>query len=83
MITHRPFNGGISFQMIFENGLNLSIIQHKSSYSDDKTVEIAVLDPNEEFVTRDFIKELDDDVKGWVKADELADLIFEVKNWSN
>ena len=31
----------------------------------------------------DFIKDLDDDVKGYVKADELADLIFEVKNWSN
>lgn len=83
MITHCEYMNGISFQMVFDNGLNLSIIQHDVSYSCKESVEVAILDPAENFVTKDFIKDLNDDVKGHVKADELADLIFEVKNWSN
>ncbi len=79
MIQINDFNNGHTIQLVFANGLNLSILQHDFSYSDkDKTVEIAILKDGE-FVTQDILTDLNDEVKGWVNADDLADIITKVK----
>ena len=46
---------------------------------DSKDCEIAIIHDNI-FCTNKFI-ETDDDIKGWVTADELADVIYKVKNF--
>jgi hypothetical protein len=45
-----------------------------------KNAEIAIWDKNGNWVTKDFIKDLDDDVVGYIEADEIADLIYKVKS---
>lgn len=75
MITIEPFNNGYSIQFVFENGINFLMIQHDSSYSTDKNVEIAVLNDRREFITKEFIEDLDNDIKGWVDADEAVKIM--------
>ena len=82
MITVEQYMNGYSIQYIFENGLNFSMVQHDGSYSDNKSVEIAILDQKGEFITKDFIDGLDDDVKGWVSADEASEVASKVKEWT-
>lgn len=82
------------FWLTFENGYMVSIFNGFGSYSENhfktdllkqtenyiissKNCEIAVI-YNGEFVTRNFV-ECDDSVKGYVSADELADIIYKVK----
>ena len=84
------------FWLTFENGYKISVFNGFGSYSenhfktevcrtpefasvDSKDCEIAVIH-NNIFCTSKFI-ETDDDVKGWVNADELADVIYKVKNF--
>lgn len=83
------------FQLTFENGYTISIINGFGSHSenhfnrnllsisnfdsiDSKDCEIAII-YNNEFVTEKFV-ECGDDVKGYVGADELADIIYRVRN---
>lgn len=82
--------------LTFENGYTISIFNGYGSYSenhfkqdlrqipefasvDSKHCEIAVIYDGI-FCTNTFI-ETDDSVKGWVTADELADVIYKVKNF--
>lgn len=82
--------------LTFENGYKISIFNDYGSYSenrfkqdlisipefasvDSKDCEIAVI-YDDIFCTNTFI-ETDDSVKGWVTADELADVIYKVKNF--
>ena len=84
------------FWLMFENGYKISVFNGYGSYSenhfreelrripefarvDSKDCEIAVL-YNGIFCTDRFI-ETDDSVKGYIKADELADIIYKVKNY--
>jgi hypothetical protein len=70
---------GHTIQFVFENGLNFSMVQHRFSYSTDKNVEIAVIDNEGNFITKDFIDDLNDDVKGWVDADEAISIMEKVR----
>ena len=79
MITIRNHFDGHSVQFVFENGLNFSMIQQSFSHSSNENVEIAVLNKDEEFITRDFIENLHDDVKGWVSADEAVQIMNKVR----
>lgn len=82
--------------LTFENGYKISIFNGYGSYSenhfktelrhipefasvDSKNCEIAILYDGI-FCTDKFI-ETDDSVKGWITADELADIIYRVKNF--
>lgn len=84
------------FKLTFENGYTISVFNGYGSYSenhhreelhyipefasvDSKDCEIAIFYHNT-FVTNSFI-DCSDSVKGWVTADELADVIYEVKNF--
>jgi len=70
---------GHTIQFVFENGLNFSMVQHRFSYSTDKNVKIAVIDNEGNFITKDFIDDLNDDVKGWVDADEAISIMEKVR----
>lgn len=82
--------------LTFENGYKISIFNGYVAYNenrfkqdlfyihgvdsiDSKDCEIAVIYDGR-FCTSTFI-ETDDDVKGYVSADELADVIYKVKNF--
>lgn len=82
--------------LTFENGYTISIFNGYGSYSenhfktelfcvpeyqsiDSKDCEIAIM-RGEVFATSRFI-ECDDSIKGYVSADELADIIYKVKNF--
>lgn len=85
------------FQLIFSNGLCISVQFGAGNYCDNynskdwkqketaksDTSEIAIMDTKKhyEFVTSKIIKDIDDDVKGYVTSDEVADLIIKVKRW--
>lgn len=82
--------------LTFENGYEISIFNGYGSYSenhfreelrripefasvDSKDCEIAIM-YNGIFTTDKFV-ECNDSVKGYVSADELADIIYKVKNF--
>ena len=80
------------FWLTFENGYMISVFNGFGSYSENhfktnlkkhnissKDCEIAII-YNGIFTTDKFLK-CNDDVKGYVSADELADIIYEVKNF--
>ena len=79
MITIRNHADGHSVQFVFENGLNFSMIQHSFSHSSNEDVEVAVLNKEGEFITQDFIENLNDDVKGWISADEAVQIMDKVR----
>lgn len=85
------------FKLKFKNGYEISIINGFGSYSENKfkyelfmpsknsfeikskDCEIAII-YKEEFVTKKFI-DCGDDVLGYISSDELADIIYMVKNY--
>ena len=84
------------FYLTFENGYMISIFNGFGSYSENhfktdllkssencnvssKDCEIAAI-YNQKFVTKKIV-ECNDDVKGYISADELADIIYKVKNF--
>lgn len=82
------------FWLTFENGYTISVFNGYGSYSENylkkelsctsdsinsKNCEIAII-YNEIFVTNNFI-ECTDSVKGYINADELADIIYKVKKF--
>ena len=79
MITIKDIYEGHTVQFVFENGLNFSMVQHRFSYSTDKNVEIAVIDNEGNFITKDFIDNLSDDIKGWANADEVVAIMEKVR----
>lgn len=84
------------FLLTFKNGYTISVFNGVGSYSENhfkkelfNTADLAFTDSedceiaiiyNGALVTRNFI-ECNDDVKGYVSADELADIIYTVKNF--
>lgn len=73
------------FQMIFENGYTISVQFGFGNYCENRfagnnksiNAEIAVFDKSGNFIKVDG---MDDDVKGYCNADEVADYIYKVKN---
>ena len=84
------------FWLTFENGYTISVFNGFGSYSENylkneflknlkhdkiksKDCEIAIM-YNGIFTTNKFV-ECAEDVKGYISADELADIIYKVKNF--
>lgn len=84
------------FWLTFENGCMISVFNGFGSYSENhfrtdllknlencnvnsKDCEIAIIHHNM-FITSSFV-ECSDSVKGYVSADELANIIYKVKNF--
>ena len=77
--------GGVAAQVELKDEMILSIVAGQMAYStprqdlteanDFASFEIAILDKDGEFVTRDHISDLEDDVKGWVGREEILQII--------
>lgn len=70
-----------NFVMEFDNGYSVSMAMGHGTYcseSDDgyTTIECAVIGPNDKFYR---MPDWDDDVRGWMTADQVADLLNEVR----
>lgn len=48
---------------------------------ESNTAEVAVFNDKGKWFTKKFFKRLGDDVKGWCNVEEVADLIYKVKNY--
>lgn len=85
------------FWLTFKNGYTISVFNGYGSYSENhfarelidipkfceigsKDCEIAII-YKDNFVTGRFV-ECGDSVKGYIRADELADIIYKVKNYN-
>lgn len=85
------------FKITFKNGYTVSVINGFGSYSENhfnidlmnpekdtiitsKDCEMAILH-NDKFVTRNFIDDNSDSVKGYISPEELVDILYKVKNY--
>lgn len=84
--------GGKGFHMTFKNGNTISVQFGFGHYCDRhyvengekdvecKNAEVAVWDADKEWITNTYINCGDDDVVGYLSTDEVAGLIYRVKN---
>lgn len=85
--------GGWSGFYIFENGYRLSVVCGEAMYctpkinlpnpADYSAFEIAVLGPDNEWATKEFFPEHEDDVVGWQSLEEITDLMVKISEHSN
>tara|TARA_B110000285_G_C15104358_1_gene607002 strand:+ start:105 stop:404 length:300 start_codon:yes stop_codon:yes gene_type:complete len=74
----------------FKNGYKISVAAGESMYSTPKlylrspgdytTYEIAVLDKDNEWATKQFFPEHNDDVLGWLTKEEVSELMQRIEN---
>jgi len=86
----RPFNDGVGATMKFDNGFTISVQAGSSAYStprenlnspDDFTsFEIAVLDPDDGWTTKQFIPDHDDNVLGWQDRGQINALMLLIQS---
>jgi len=75
---------GVQRKFKFDNGYTLSAIQTPFSYGGKQGLwEIAVWDSRDEWATKDFFPEHDDDVMGWMEWEEVESLAKDVRLCSN
>jgi len=79
---------GIRSVGVFNNGIELSVVGSDFSYStpiedkegkdspdDFSSFEIAILDSEENFITKDFFPDSHDDVLGWQSREDINNII--------
>ena len=81
--------GGVGATHTFDNGVRISVQAGEVNYctprknleSEDDYVsfEVAILDSNGEFVTRDYIEDATDDVLGWQDRDDIDNLMIKIQ----
>jgi len=87
----RKFSGGIGATMLFDNGFEISVQAGSFNYSTPKedlkspddfvSFEVAVFGPpNGDFVTKNFVPDLDDDVLGWQDRGQINALMLLIQN---
>jgi hypothetical protein len=87
--TQNP-QGGEGATHTFDNGIMISVQASKNHYcfpredlweSDYSSFEVALLDTNNDndFVTRDYIKDATDDVLGWQDRDAIDNLMVKIQ----
>lgn len=82
--------GGMGARMDFDNGFSISVVAGKTAYStprEDKaspddfvSFEVAVFGPDGDFVTKEFVPDLDDDVLGWQSRGQINALMLLVQS---
>ena len=83
------FFGGVAARIEFDNGLLISVVAGEAAYSTPRQnhpnpdffskFEVAIMDDGE-FVTKQFVAELVDDVLGWQDRDQITALMSLVQN---
>lgn len=87
----RPFDGGVGATMKFDNGFEISVQAGSFLYSsprkdlmwvdDFDSFEVAVFGPpNGDFVTKEFVPDLDDDVLGWQDRGQISELMLLIQS---
>lgn len=89
IFSKNRFGDGISAKVQFDNGVVMSIIAGKGAYSnpreakfhsdDFRSFEVAILDVEGNFITRDFVPDAHDDVLGWVSREKINELITKIE----
>ena len=91
LVFKNKWGGGIGAQMNFDNGFTISVQAGSFAYStprEDKdspddfaSFEIAVFGPpNGDFVTKQFVPDLNDDVLGWQDRGQINALMLLIQS---
>lgn len=81
LIADRQRNGGIQKIYKFENGRGASVIRNPFSYGGEEGLyELAVLDENGNL---DYTTPITDDVVGWLKWEEVIELLRQINELEN
>ena len=90
LIFHSNRTGGINSRMDFDNGFSISVIaggfaystprEDKDSPDDFDKFEVAIFNDEGEFVTSDFVLDLDDDVLGWQNRGQINALMLLIQS---
>ena len=82
-------HGGIGAHHKFDNGFEISVQAGSFNYStprenlkspdDFVSFEVAVFGPNDDFVTKEFVPNHNDDVLGWQDRDQINDLMLSIQ----
>ena len=93
LVFKKRHSGGIGAKVDFDNGFSISVIAGKFAYStpredkdspdDFSSFEIAVFGPNGDFVTKDFVLGLDNDVLGWQNRGQINALMLLIQSTKN
>lgn len=83
---------GVASSPKFDNGFELSIVAGPHMYSTPKdksnspddfsSFEVAVFDPQGNWITQQFFPDHHDDVVGWLNRDDINDLMNRIANHS-
>jgi hypothetical protein len=90
LVFHPHHTGGINSRMDFDNGFSISVIaggfaystprEDKDSPDDFASFEVAIFNDEGEFVTSDFVLDLEDDVLGWQNRGQINALMLLVQS---
>jgi hypothetical protein len=91
---HLTFDNGLTISVQIGSGnycenYNNNTNNNTNSYNqlasqfspESKNAEVAIWKTDGGWITKEFFEDLGDDVAGYVNTDEIADLIYRVKNW--
>ena len=86
----RPFNDGVGATMKFDNGFTISVQAGSSAYStprenlnspdDFASFEVAVLGPDDDWATKQFIPDHGDNVLGWQDRGQINALMLLIQS---
>jgi hypothetical protein len=89
LIFEKTF-GGVGAKHTFDNGITISVqagsgiystprenLSHPDEYS---SFEVAMMDGEGHWATKDFIPNHNDDVKGWVDREEISALMIKIQS---
>ncbi len=81
--------GGMGATHTFDNGVEISVQASEVNYCHPRrndlweheysSFEVAIFNSNNEFITRDYIKDANDDVLGWQDRDAIDSLIVKIQ----
>jgi len=90
LVFHSNPSGGINSRAEFGNGFSISVIaggmaystprEDKDSPDDFASFEVAIFNDEGEFVTSDFVLDLDDDVLGWQNRGQINALMLLIQS---
>ena len=90
LVFHSTGNGGVNSRMDFANGFSISVIAGEHAYSTPREnstdpdffdkFEVAIFNDEGEFVTRNFLPGLDDDVVGWQERGQINALMLLIQS---
>ena len=82
--------GGVGASHMFDNNFSISVQAGKGAYSTPRDYlsdpdeyslfEVAIVDREGHWATKDFIPNHNDDVKGWVSREEISEIMVIIQS---